>query len=74
VAASVVAPAGARYQQDAWEFIARVEHMTCPAAVLLAAVGAAWGWRAGTPARLASAALVVAALVAATRLWMGWLS
>jgi hypothetical protein len=73
VAASVVGASDVRYQQDAFEFIGRVEHATCPVAVILAAYGAIWAWRAGTVARLASSALLVAAVVAAVRVWAQWL-
>ncbi len=74
VAVSVLAPGEMRYQQDAWEFIARVEHTTCPAAVVLAALGATWAWRAGTAGRLASAALMLAAFLTGARMWAGWFS
>ncbi len=56
VAFSVVSPGSRTYQQDALEFIGRVEHATLPAAVLLAARGAVWAWRAGTALRVASVA------------------
>ncbi len=63
VTASVLSPGNKSYQQDAYEFIGRVVHATLPAAVLLAARGAAWGWRAGTAFRLASVALLGWAVV-----------
>jgi len=73
VAVSVIAPAGLKYQQDAWEFIGRVEHATYPAAVILAARGAMWGWRAGTAWRAASIVLMLAAVVTGIRAWAVWL-
>jgi hypothetical protein len=63
-----------RYQQDAWEFIGRVEHATYPAAVILAASGAVWAWRAGIVGRLLSAVLLVAAVIPAMHAWHGWIS
>lgn len=72
VVLSVVTAVDVRYQQDAWEFIARVEHTACPAAVILAAAGATWAWRAGVIARLAASALLLAALVIAVRAWARW--
>ena len=74
VVMSVLSPTDVRYQQDAWEFIGRVEHMTCPAAVILAALGASWGWRAGPAPRLASGALLLAAFITGVRMWAGWFS
>ena len=62
-----------RYQQDAWEFIGRVELLTYPAAVVLAALGAARAWRAGTALRLASVGLLAAAAFLGLRAWFGWL-
>lgn len=73
VAMSVLAAVDVRYQQDAWEFIGRVEHTTSPAAVILAALGATWAWRAGILTRLASSALLIAAVVTGVRAWMAWL-
>ncbi len=73
VAFSVVSPGSRTYQQDALEFIGRVEHATMPAAVLLAARGAIWAWNAGTPLRLASGALLFGAVVAGIGAWAAWL-
>jgi hypothetical protein len=73
VGGSVILPGGRTYQQDAWEFIARVIHATLPAAVLLAAHGAAWAWQAGRWRRLASAAALLAAVAVGMRAWAGWL-
>lgn len=71
---SVLSATDIRYQQDAWEFIGRVEHATYPAAVVLAAYGAAWAWRAGNVFRAASALLLLCAVSLGARQWWGWLS
>jgi hypothetical protein len=73
VAFSVLSPSVQRYQQDAWEFIGRVEHATMPAVVILAARGAAWAWRGGSVARLASGLLLAAALTEGLWAWAAWL-
>ena len=73
VALSVVSPGSRTYQQDALEFIGRVEHATMPAAVLLAARGAVWAWGAGTTLRLASGALLLGAVATGIRAWAAWL-
>jgi hypothetical protein len=73
VGVSVIAPAGVKYQQDAWEFIGRIEHATYPAAVILAARGAIWAWRAGTAWRAASFVLMLAAVVTGVHAWTAWL-
>jgi len=72
-AAAVLGPGNVRYQQDAWEFIGRVQHATAPAAVVLAAHGASWAWRAGAVTRAIAGLLLAAALAAGTRAWMAWL-
>jgi hypothetical protein len=73
VAFSVVSPGSRTYQQDALEFIGRVEHATMPAAVLLAARGAIWAWNAGTTLRLASGALLFGAVLTGIHAWAAWL-
>jgi hypothetical protein len=70
--ASVVSPGNRTYQQDAYEFIGRLDHATMPAAVLLAARGAAWGWRAGVAPRAVSVALLLAAVATGVRAWAAW--
>ncbi len=74
VAFSVVSPGSRTYQQDALEFIGRVEHAAMPAAMLLAARGAIWAWDAGTTLRLASCALLFGAVVTGIRAWAAWLA
>jgi len=73
VAVSVVLPGSRTYQQDALEFIGRVEHATLPAAVLLAARGVVWAWRAGAALRVASVALLFGAVATGIRAWATWL-
>jgi hypothetical protein len=74
VAFSALAPGSRTYQQDAFEFISRVEHATMPAAVLLAARGAVWAWCAGRTLRVASGALLLWAVVTGVLAWAQWLS
>ena len=62
----------APFQRYATEFFGRVLLATCPAVVMLAARGASWGWRAGTPIRIASVALVCCAAVLGLRSWLAW--
>ena len=73
VAFSVISPGSGTYQQDALEFIGRVEHAALPAAVLLAARGAVWAWRATAALRVASAAVLIAAVAVGIRAWAAWL-
>lgn len=72
-AAAVLGPGNVRYQQDAWEFIGRVQHATAPAAVVLASHGASWAWRTGTVTRTFAGALLAAALAVGARAWLAWL-
>jgi hypothetical protein len=73
VAFSVLSPGPRTDQQDALELVGRVEHATMPAAVLLAARGATWGWRSSRIARLASIGLMASAVVLGIRAWAAWL-
>jgi heme A synthase len=41
--------------------------------VILAAQGGVWGWRAGTAPRLATAALLLSAVVVGVQGWLGWI-
>jgi hypothetical protein len=72
VAFRVAAPVAGRFQRYADEYIDRVNYGTLPAIVILAAVGFAWGWRAGLPQRLVTAALFAAALVGGVQRWSAW--
>jgi hypothetical protein len=62
-----------QFVQDAWEFIGRVELATSPAAAVLAASGAVWAWRAGAVPRVASGALLLAALMTGARALGAWI-
>jgi hypothetical protein len=62
-----------QYQRYSYEFVGRATFATYPAAILLAAHGAAWGWRAGTLPRFATAAALLAATIGGVRSWMDWL-
>ena len=73
VAMSVAAPVEAGFLRYADEFISRVDYATIPAVVILAALGAAWAWRAGTMLRIASAGLVLAAGISGVQRWIAWL-
>ena len=73
LAVAVQAPVDVGYERYSAEFIGRVDLSTYPADVLLAACGAAWLWRAGFATRIASAALVIWAVMFAARYWIGWL-
>jgi hypothetical protein len=73
VALRVLSPGAMASQQDALQFIGRVEHATMPAAALLAGRGAIWAWRAGRAPRLASSLLLLGAVVAGVRAWAAWL-
>ncbi len=61
------------YVQDAWEFIGRVELAMSPAAAVLAARGAVWGWRAGPVRRAAAVLLVAAAARVAAGALVAWI-
>jgi hypothetical protein len=74
VAFSVMSAVDTRYQQDAWEFIGRIEHATYPALAACAGSGTAWAWRAGRATRAGAFAAVLAALFIAARQWLLWLA
>jgi hypothetical protein len=65
-----VDPALERY---AMEFVGRVNLATYPAFAILAARGAAWGWRAGAAGQVAAAALTGIALRLGAVHWKGWI-
>jgi hypothetical protein len=73
LAFAVLTAVDVQYQQDAWEFIGRVELLTYPASVVLAARGAVWARGAGPALRLASVGLLAAAAFLGLRAWFGWL-
>jgi hypothetical protein len=67
-------PVDERFVRYAAEFVDRVNYATVPAAVILAARGAAWGWRAGILPCAASATLLLAAIGVGARQWLAWFS
>jgi hypothetical protein len=70
---SAVRTVDPRYVQDAWEFVGRVELAMSPAVAVLAARGAAGGWRAGPVGRVATGLLVLAAGWIAARALGTWI-
>lgn len=70
--ASTFSRVDAPFERYAAEFVGRVVLATFPAAVTLAALGAAWAWREGlVPRALASAGLLWAMSIGLSR-WMAW--
>jgi hypothetical protein len=69
---SVLTPVDVGYERYAAEFMGRVDLSTYPAAVLLAAYGCTWLWRAGFAARLLSIALVIGAFAFGAKYWTAW--
>jgi hypothetical protein len=67
-----LAPIAERMQQDAWEFMGRVDLATHIAFVMLASVGAERAWRLGLLGRIVAAALVGAAVIPAARALQAW--
>jgi hypothetical protein len=63
----------AQYQRYAAEFVARVTLATYPAAVMLAARGAGWAWRAGRATRIMAAVLLLCAVIVGVEQWAGWI-
>ena len=70
----IVAPVDPRLQRYADEFIDRVYYATLPAIVILAAYGAATGWRAGGVWRVLAGLLVMAAASLGITAWGGWVA
>jgi hypothetical protein len=72
VAGVLVAPIQAQFERYAVEFSGRVIYATYPAAVILAAHGGAWLWRAGVLPRAIAAIPLLVALNQTVQHWMGW--
>ena len=62
----------APFQRYAAEFFGRVLLATYPAAVLLAARGAGWGWHSGGLTQVASLVLICFAVGLGVQAWLGW--
>ncbi len=73
LAFGVLSPVEPRFYRYTVEFIGRVIYATWPAAVVVAAAGGAWAWRAGPIGRLASAILVGSALWVGAVSWWSWI-
>lgn len=73
VAVAVLTPVDPENQRFAGQFVGRVVYATCPAAVLVASRGFTWSWRHGGVARVAAAAVGVAAFSVGARAWFGLL-
>jgi hypothetical protein len=71
--ASTLMRVEAPFERYAAEFVGRVVLATFPAACMLAAIGAAWAWRAGSVLRIGSALCLLAALWIGARAWAAWL-
>jgi hypothetical protein len=72
LAVGIVPRVEAPFERYAAEFVGRVVFATYPAAVLLGALAAAWGWRAGPVWRLASLVCVLSALSIGVHHWRAW--
>jgi hypothetical protein len=62
-----------QFQRYSYEFVGRLTFATYPAAIVLAGYGAAWAWRTGRVARIASVGLLLSAVVVGIRNWLTWL-
>jgi hypothetical protein len=74
LAISVLAPVNVGFERYATEFMNRVDLLTYPAAVLLAACGVSWLWNAGTGLRLLAVGSVGWAFSVGVKPWIGWLA
>ena len=70
----IATPVDPQFQRYALEFVSRVTLAIYPGIVILAARGGAWGWRSGTAPRIASAGLILSAVVVGVRYWAGWIA
>ena len=73
VAFGVLGPVEPSFYRYTVEFIGRVIYATWPAAVMVAAAGSAWAWRAGPIGRLASAILLGSAVWVGALSWWSWI-
>ena len=70
---SVLAPVEPRFERYTDEFISRLYYAVTPAVAILAAGGASWLWTRGRPGRGAAVAGLLAAVLTAGRMWLGWI-
>ena len=68
----IVPRVGASFERYAAEFVGRVVFATYPAAVILAARGAAWGLRAGLATRLVAVVCLLWVIADGVRYWRNW--
>ena len=69
---SVLAPVEPRFERYTDEFISRLYYAVTPAVALLAAGGVSWLWTRGTLGRGAAAGGLLASVIVAGRMWLGW--
>jgi hypothetical protein len=69
---SILTRVEAPFERYAAEFVGRVVLATFPAAVMLAAFGAAWAWRQGLVLRVLSVLVLLAAASGGIRAWERW--
>ena len=70
--ASTLSRVDAPFVRYAAEFVGRVVLATFPAATILAGIGAAWAWRAGTVLRVVAVVGLAAAASGGVRHWQAW--
>jgi hypothetical protein len=68
----VLAPVEPRFYRYMVEFIGRVFYASWPAVVILAGLGGAWGWRAGSAGRVAVTLAIGWAFVIGLSAWTAW--
>jgi hypothetical protein len=71
LAFGVIAPGSGSWRQ-AMEFMSRAVYESAPAAIILAAVGYEWAWRAGIATRLLAMGLLAGAGAISAPYWFGW--
>jgi hypothetical protein len=69
----IVLPGRFGHQRQAMEFIVRSMYAVAPAVLVLAAAGGVWAWRTGSTIRFAAVGVLGLAVIAAGRIWMGWI-
>jgi hypothetical protein len=70
---ATVVPVGVRFERYAAEFVGRVDFATYPAAVMLAAAGAAWLFRGSAVMRVVALVLIGLAAAGAAGEWYSWI-
>jgi len=70
---AVLTPVAGPFERYAAEFVGRVTYATYPAAVILAAAGIGYAWRAGAAGKLAAIAIGGWAAAVGIENWLEWL-